>query len=173
MKKIKINKNFFSKMMFSHLTTEKNYTDRMKSGISQLNLKKIGKEVHRNKTLISPKKINKRTKTAIFGKKDFFLFGQKNDVISSCNYNKSINGQILKNINLINSNRPHKEMSLINKRKINSYQFGIDSSRIEKDKKRIKHLYTNSQNITVKNLLNKLNPLPLKEIIKKGPYFFF
>ena len=162
----KIQKNTkLSKILSFHFTTDTNYTDRMKSGTSQSNIKKNRKEVNKNKTLISPKKVKKRTKTEILGKKDIFLFGQQSDVINPYNYNKSINRQILKNINLTNTNKLHKDTSLINKKKIHYHQLGINSSRVEK--KSIKHISTNSQNLTGIKILNKVSPLPLKEIIQK------
>ena len=106
---------------------------------------------------MSPKNVKKRTKTEILGKTDIFLFGQQND-------NKSINRQILKNINLTNTNRQHKDTSLINKKIIN-YKFGINSSKI--GEKSIKYISTNSQNLVGIKFLNKVSPLPLKEIINK------
>ena len=84
-------------------------------------------------------------------------------------YNKSINRQILKNINLTNGHKPHKDISLINKKIINNH-FGINSSRIEK--KYVKHITTNSQNLTGIQIINKVSPLPLKEITKKPTSIF-
>ena len=70
------------------------------------------------------KKTNKRIKTEILGmKNDIILFGQQSE---NNNYNKSINRQILKNINITNSSKPRKEISLINK-KICSYHFKTNS----------------------------------------------
>jgi hypothetical protein len=168
-KKIKTNSKL-SKILSFRLTTETNYTDRMKSGLSQSNLKKNKKDVNKNKTLISPKKVKKRTKTEILGKKDIRCFGQQKDVINPYNYSKSINRQILKNINLTNTSRTHKETSLINKKKINCYQLGINNSRTKK--KGIKHISTNTQNLTGIKILNQVSPLPLKEIIKKKTVIF-
>ena len=168
-KKIKANSKL-SKILSFRLTTETNYIDRMKTGLSQSNLKKDRKELNKNKTLISPKNVKKRTKTEILGKKDIFHFGQQKDVINPYNYNKSINRQILKNINLTNTSRTHKETSLINKKKINYYQLVINNSRTKK--KGIKHISTNTQNLTGIKILNQVSPLPLKEIIKKKTVIF-
>ena len=53
------------------------------------------------------KKTNKRIKTEILGmKNDIILFGQQSE---NNNYNKSINRQILKNINITNSNSLKKK----------------------------------------------------------------
>ena len=108
--------------------------------------------------------MKKRMKTELLGTKtDIFILGQQNE-INPYKYNKSINRQILKNINLTNNNKPHKEISLINKKIIN-FHFGINSSRIEK--KYVKHISTNSQNITGIKIINKVNPLAIKDIKKK------
>ena len=159
MKKVRKNTTL-SKILSFHLTTETNFTDRIKNVLSQTNLRKIEKEINRNKSL------KKRTKTEILGKKDIFLFGQQNDAINPYNYSKSINRQILKNINLTNINKPNRDTSLNNKININYHyhQFGINSSRMEKTS--IKRISTNSQNLTGIKILNKVSPLPLKEIIK-------
>ena len=162
----KIIKDTKSKLLSFHLTTESNLTDRIKTGQSQSNLNKTGKDLSKTKSMLSPRnnKMNKRTKTEILrNKNDVFIFGQQNE-INPYNYNKSINRQILKNINLTNDHKPHKDISLINKKIIN-YHFGLNSSKI--DKKYIKHISTNSQNLTGVNILNKVSLLPLKEIIKK------
>jgi hypothetical protein len=108
--------------------------------------------------------MKKKTKTEILGiKTDKFLFAQTKE-INPYNYNKSINRQILKSINLTSSNKPHKEISLVNK-KMFGCQFGINSSRIERKHK--KHTSTNSQNLTKVKIISTINPIPLKEIIKK------
>ena len=113
--------------------------------------------------------MKKRTKTEILGMKtDKSLFAQTNE-FNAYHYNKSINRQILKSINLTSSNRPHKEISLINKKML-SCQFGINSSRIERKHK--KHTSTNSQNLTKVKIISPINPLPLKEIIKKKDSVF-
>ena len=162
--KKKIKKDNTSKLLSFRLTTEKNLTERIKFCTSKSKLN-TGKDLSKNKSLISPRnKVKKRTKTELLGyKKDIFILGQPNE-INTYNYNKSINRQILKNINLTNSNKPHKDISLINK-KIIKYHFGINSSKI--DKKCVKHISTNSQNLTGIKILTKVSPLPLKEIIKK------
>ena len=166
----KINKDTKSKILSFRLTTDTNLTDRIKSGKSQSILNKTGKEHSKNKSLISPRNnMKKRTKTEFLGTKtDIFLFGQQNE-INPYKYNKSINRQILKNINLTNGHKPHKDISLINKKIIN-YHFGINSSRIEK--KYIKHITTNSQNLTGVQIINKVSPLQLKEIAKKQTTVF-
>ena len=160
----KIKKDTKSKLLSFHLTTDINLTDRVKSGQSASKLNKSGKDQSKTKSLISPKNnVKKRTKTEILGtQSDIFLFGQQNE-INPYNYNKSINRQILKNINLTNTHKPHKDISLINKKIIN-YHFGINSGKI--DKKTVKHISTNSQNLTGIKIINKVTPLPLKDIIK-------
>ena len=159
-----------SKLLSFRLTTDINLTDRLKSGKSQSILNKTGKDLSKNKSLISPRyNVKKRTKTELLGtKNDIFVFGQQNE-INPYKYNKSINRQILKNINLTNAHKPHKEISLINKKIINKH-FGINSSRIEK--KYVKHISTKSQNLTGIQIINKASPLPLKEITKKQTSIF-
>ena len=159
----KIKKDTKSKLYSFHLTTDINLTDRIKAGQSTSKLNKSGKDQLKTKSLISPRNnMKKRTKTEILGmKSDIFLFGQQNE-INPYNYNKSINRQILKNINLTNTNKQHKDISLINKKIIN-YHFGINSNKIEK--KSVKHISANSQNLTG---IKIVSPLPLKEIIKKN-----
>ena len=161
----KLKKEIKSKLLSFHLTTDNNSKQRIKTEQSELKQNKIGKDLSQTKSIISPQNnMKKRTKTEIMGiKTDKFLFSQANE-INSYNYSKSINRQILKSINLTSSNRPHKEISLINKKMLSS-QFGINSSRIERKHK--KHTSTNSQNLTKVKIINTINPLPLKEIIKK------
>ena len=161
----KLKKEIKSKLLSFHLTTDNNSKQRIKTEQSELKQNKIGKDLSQTKSIISPQNnMKKRTKTEIMGiKTDKFLFSQANE-INSYNYSKSINRQILKSINLTSSNRPHKEISLINKKML-SCQFGINSSRIERKHK--KHTSTNSQNLTKVKIINTINPLPLKEIIKK------
>ena len=161
----KIKTDTKSKLLSFRLTTDVNLTDRIKNGVSQSKLNKSGKDQSKTKSLISPRNnMKKRTKTEILGtQSDIFLFGQQNE-INPYSYNKSINRQILKNINLTNTHKPHKDISLINKKIIN-YHFGINSNKI--DKKCIKHISTNSQNLTGVNIINKVSPLPLKDIVKK------
>ena len=161
----KLKKEIKSKLLSFHLTTDNNSKQRINTEQSELKQNKIGKDLSQTKSIISPQNnMKKRTKTEIMGiKTDKFLFSQANE-INSYNYSKSINRQILKSINLTSSNRPHKEISLINKKMLSS-QFGINSSRIERKHK--KHTSTNSQNLTKVKIINTINPLPLKEIIKK------
>ena len=157
----KLKKEIKSKLLSFHLTTDNDSKQRTKTELSEIKQNKIGKDLSQTKSVISPNNnMKKRTKTEILGiKTDKFLYGQNNE-INGYNYNKSINRQILKNINSTSINRPHKEISLINKKML-----GINSSRIEKKHK--KHTSTNSQNITKMKIINAINPLPLKDIIKK------
>ena len=147
-----------------------NLTERLKNQ-SQSNSMKKSTEQSKMQSILSPnpndKKINKRTKTEILGmKNDIILFGQQSE---NSNYSKSINRQILKNINITNSNKPRKEISLINK-KICSYHFKTNSncnnSKSKIKSKYIKHSSTNSQNLTGIGI-NKIGMLQIKEIIKK------
>ena len=106
--------------------------------------------------------MKKRAKTEILGNKtDIFMFGKQPE---STSYSKSINRQILKNINLTNNNKMHKEISLVNK-KILNYQFNINNNL--NNKKVIKHTSTNSQNLT-EIKINKIGPFPIKEMMKKN-----
>jgi hypothetical protein len=149
-----------------------NLTERLKNQ-SQSNSIKKSTEQSKMQNFLSPnpndKKTNKRTKTEILGmKNDIILFGQQSE---NNNYNKSINRQILKNINITNSNKPRKEISLINK-KICSYHFKTNSncnnSKSKIKSKYIKHSSTNSQNLTGIGMgINKIGMLQIKEIIKK------
>ena len=120
------------------------------------------------KFIFNPKKnIKKRTKTEITGaKNDIFLLGQQNEVFI---YNKSINRQILKNINLTNSSKQKKEISLNNKKLINSH-FNLNNNTHNKTSlknKYIKHSTTNSQNMNMTGVINKIGLLPIKDIIRK------
>ena len=151
-----------------------NLTERLKNQ-SQSNSIKKSTEQSKMQNFLSPnpndKKTNKRTKTEILGmNNDIILFGQQNE---NSNFNKSINRQILKNINITNSSKPRKEISLINK-KICSYHFKTNSninnskSKIKSKSKYIKHSTTNSQNLTGIGIgINKIGMLQIKEIIKK------
>ena len=87
-------------------------------------MNKFGKEQSKTKSLINPRNnMKKRTKTEILGTlSDIFLFGQQNE-INPYSYNKSINRQILKNINLTNTHKPHKDISLIYKKIINYHWY--------------------------------------------------
>ena len=151
-----------------------NLTERLKNQSQSTSIKK-STEQSKMKNILSPnpndKKTNKRTKTEILGmNNDIILFGQQNE---NSNFNKSINRQILKNINITNSSKPRKEISLINK-KICSYHFKTNSninnskSKIKSKSKYIKHSSTNSQNLTGIGIgINKIGMLQIKEIIKK------
>ena len=151
-----------------------NLTERLKNQSQSTSMKK-STEQSKMQNILSPnpndKKTNKRTKTEILGmNNDIILFGQQNE---NSNFNKSINRQILKNINITNSSKPRKEISLINK-KICSYHFKTNSninnskSKIKSKSKYIKHSTTNSQNLTGIGIgINKIGMLQIKEIIKK------
>ena len=154
------------------LITDKNLTERMKKQSQQNSIKK-GKGKKKIKNIFSPKQnVKKRTKTEITGaQSDIFLLGPQNEIIT---YNKSINRQILKKINLTNSTKQKKEISLVNKKIINSH-FNLDDNNSKKKLKNkyIKHSNTNSQNITSIGLINKIGPLQIKDILsKKGASFF-
>ena len=163
-----------SKLLSFRLTTDilstetnliRNLTERIRKQ-SQSNSKKKAKEQQKAKNIFSPKKnMKKRTKSEIMGtKSDIFLFGQQNEINT---YNKSINRQILKNINLTNVNKQKKEISLINKKIINSH-FNINNNSKNKIKhKYIKHSSTNSQNLTSIGIINKIIPLQFKDLTKK------
>ena len=83
----------------------------------------------KTKIFISPRyNKQKRTKTDILGNQtDIFILGQQNE-INSCHGNKSINRQILKNINLTNTHKLHKNTYLINKKVINN-KFDINKKK--------------------------------------------
>ena len=167
----KLKKEIKSKLLSFHLTTDNNYNQRIKNEQFELKQTKTGKDLSQTKSIISPKNnMKKRTNTDILGTKtDKIILTQANE-INAYNYNKSMNRQILKNINSSSINRPHKEISLINK-KLLSCQFGINSSRVEKKYKN--HTSANSQNSTKIKIISAINPLPLKEITRKktGVYF--
>ena len=134
---------------------------------------KKGKNKTKAKSIFSPpdKKIDnnnnikKRTKTEILGNKtDIFIFGRQGD---NNPYNKSINRQILKNINFTNNSKPHKEISLVNKKVIN-YHFNINNiNNNSNNKKIIKHTSTNSQNLTDIKISSRIAPISAREIVKK------
>ena len=147
----------------------RNLTERIKKQ-SQSNSTKKGKEHSKIKNVLSPKRnFKKRTKTEITGEKnDIFIFGQQNEINA---YNKSINRQILKNISLTNASKPKKEISLVNKKIINSH-FNLNTNNSYNSKTKIKNKYikhssTNSQNLTSIGLINKMAPLHIKDIIQK------
>ena len=178
-------KEIKSKLLSFKMTTDllptdqnllKNLTDRLKNQ-SQSNSIKKSIEQSNIKNVLSPNKnMKKRTKTEILGaKSDVYLFGQQNDGI---NYNKSINRQILKGINLTNSSKPRKDISLVNK-KIVKYHFNLNENsnnnlKSEIKNKYIKHFSTNSQNLTEIGKINKIRNLQIRDITqKKGGVFAF
>jgi hypothetical protein len=165
----KLRKEIKSKLLSFHLVNDNNLTERLKTEQTEIKPTKIDKDNSHSKSIVTPQNnMKKRTKTEILDmKNDIFPFGQPSE-INSYNY-KSINRQILRNINSTNVNRPHKEISLINKKIIN-YHFGINSSK--KEKKFTKHTSANSQNLTGIKIISIANPLPLKEIIKKKTGIF-
>jgi hypothetical protein len=145
----------------------RNLTERMKNQ-SQSNSIKKNKIQSKIKNIISPyQNMKKRTKTEIScTKSDIFLFGHQSEV----NCNKSINRQILKNINLTNKSNHKKEISLINKK---IYHFNINNSKIKA--KHLKHSSTNSQNLSkIGGIINKTCLLQIKDIYnKKGGILSF
>jgi hypothetical protein len=174
----KTKKEIKSKILSFRFTTDilstdtnlmRNLTERIKKQ-SQSNSTKKGKEHSKIKNVLSPKRnFKKRTKTEITGEKnDIFIFGQQNEINA---YNKSINRQILKNISLTNASKPKKEISLVNKKIINSH-FNLNTNNSYNSKTKIKNKYikhssTNSQNLTSIGLINKMAPLHIKDIIQK------
>ena len=178
-------KSIKSKLLTNRLNTEllepdtnliRNLTERIKKQSLSNSMKK-GKDQYKIKSVLSPRKnMKKRTKTEILGEKnDTFLFGQQND-LNINTYNKSINRQILKNINLTNSNKPKKDISLVNK-KILNYHFNINNNLNNNCKTKIKNRYikhssTNSQNLTSIGIISKMSPLQIKDIVKKKGVIF-
>ena len=68
---------------------------------------------------------------------------------------------------MTNVNKQKKEISLINKKIINSH-FNINNNSKNKIKhKYIKHSSTNSQNLTSIGIINKIIPLQFKDLTKK------
>ena len=176
----------------------KNLTDRLKKQSLSNSIKKGKRQSKKMTNIFSPrKKMNKRTKTELFGhKKDLLLFGQQNE-INTYNINKSINRQILKNIKITNSNKPKKGISLISKKiayyhndsTINNKNInnntsnnisintsvgthGSKNNKTQINGKYIRHLLANSQNSTSIGIINKLSSLPIKEINKKKGVIF-
>ena len=177
--KNKVNKNihnkkkFFKSKLLSFRVTDSNFirniTEKIKSKSNSNSIKK-SKNKSKTKSIISPtnnksnnnNNVKKRTKTEILGNKtDIFIFGNQGD---NNPYNKSINRQILKNINLTNNGKPHKDISLVNK-KIIKYHFNINNIN-NSNKKIIKHTSTNSQNLTDVKIINRIAPFSAREIIK-------
>ena len=175
-------KQIKSKLLSFRLTDSnfvKNLAERIKNKANSSSIKKV-KNKSKTKSIFSPntKNINnnnnnnmkKRTKTEILGNNtDIFIFGQQGD---NNQYSNSINRQILKNINLTNTSKPHKEISLVNKKIIN-YHLNINNNNNNNNtsnsnnKKCIKHTSTNSQNLTDVKIINKMVPFTSREIIKK------
>ncbi len=167
-------KQIKSKLLSFKLTDSnfvKNLTERIKSKANSSSIKK-SKNKSKTKSIFSPntKNINnnnnmkKRTKTEILGNNtDIFIIGQQGD---NNPYNTSINRQILKNINLTNNNKPHKEISLVNK-KVMNYHSNNNNINNSNNKKCIKHTSTNSQNLTEVKIINKIIPFTSREFIKK------
>ena len=163
-----------SKVLSFRLTTDilstnsnlmRNLTERIRKQTQSNSIKK-DKQQKSIKNAFSPRKnVKKRTKTEITGaKSDIFLLGQQKEINQ---YNKSINRQILKNINLTNTNKQKKEISLVNKKIVNSH-FNLNTGSKAKIKtKYIKHSSTNSQNLTSLGIMNKITPLPIKDIVRK------
>ena len=138
----------------------KNLTERMKN--QSLSNKKNVKDQNMPNNIFSPRKnMKKRSKTEIAGlQTDIFIFGQQNEIT---NYNKSINRQILKNINLTNSSKPKKEISLVNKKLINSHFYLNTKNNTNTNKN------TYTSNILMK--MKKLNKMKIlinkKKILSK------
>ena len=173
-------KQIKSKLLSFRLTDSnfvKNIADRIKNKANSSSIKK-NKNKSKTKSIFSPNNKNnnnnnnmkKRTKTEILGNNtDIFIFGQQGD---NYTYNKSINRQILKNINLTNNSKPHKEISLVNKKIIN-YHLNINNNNTNINnsnsinKKCVKHTSTNSQNLTDVKIINKIVPFTSREFMKK------
>ena len=176
-------KQIKSKLLSFRLTDSnfvKNIAERIKNKANSSSMKK-NKNKSKTKSIFSPNNknnnnnnnnnnIKKRTKTEILGNNtDIFIIGQQGE---NYTYNKSINRQILKNINLTNNNKPHKEISLVNKKIIN-YHLNINNNNININnsnsinKKCIKHTSTNSQNLTDVKIINKIVPFTSREFMKK------
>ena len=177
-----VKKEIKSKLLSFRLKTEilpneanliRNLTERIKKK-SPPNSTKKSKNQEKTKNAFSPKRnMKKRAKTEITGlQTDIFLFGQPNDINS---YNKSINRQILKNINLTNSSKPKNEISLVNKKLLNPHFYlNSNNSKTKIKNKYIKHSSTNSQNLTSIGIINKINLLQIKNVAKNtGDIFLF
>ena len=183
-KKSNTNKNFKknkkynkSNLLSSRLTDSnfmRNLAERIKNQSHSNSIKKYKNKI-KKKPNISPKNrlnMKKRNKTEMFmNKTDIFLFGQQ---FESNQYKKSINRQILKNINLIKNKKGHKEISIVNKKIINdrlnlnnilSNNKSINKSN---NKSNIKHISKNSQNLTDIKMINKISSLPINQFIKKN-----
>ena len=168
----KINKTQIKSKLLSFRLTDSNFiqnlTERIKNKTNS-NSRKGSKNKSISKSIFSPinknitNNMKKRTKTEILGNKtDIFIFGQQPENIS---YNKSINRQILKNINLTN-NKPHKEIFLVNKKIIN-YHFNMNNN-LSNKKTISKHISTNSQNLTDKKIINKIIQFSTRDAMKKN-----
>jgi hypothetical protein len=152
----------------------RNLTERIKNQSYTKSIKKYKNNI-KTKPIISPKNrlnMKKRNKTEmLMNKTDMFLFGQQ---FESNQYKKSINRQILKNINLTNNKKGHKEISIVNKKIINSKlnlnNILSNNKSINKsnNKSNIKHISKNSQNLTDIKMINKISSLPINQFIKKN-----
>ena len=177
-------KSIKAKLLATQLNTDllsnesnliRNLTDRIKKQ-SLSNSIKRGKDQSIKKKKIFSKKSKKMAKTD--------LLDEKNEINMYTN-NKSINRQILKNINLTNSNRPKKDISLVNKRIFN-YHYNLNSksninikistkmnthndskNKTQINPKYIRHVLGNSPNLTSIGIISKVSPLHIKEINKK------
>jgi hypothetical protein len=169
-----------SKLLSSRLTDSnfmRNLTERIKNQSYTNSIKKYKNNI-KTKPIISPKNrlnMKKRNKTEMFmNKTDIFLFGQQ---FESNQYKKSItsiNRQILKNINLTNNKKGHKEISIVNKKIIKSrLNLNINLSNNKSvnknnNKSNIKHISKNSQNLTDIKIINKIGSLSINQIVKKN-----
>ena len=177
-KNLKKNKKYNKSNLLSSRLTDSNFvrnlTERIKNQTHSNSIKKYKNKI-KTKPNISPKNMlnmKKRNKTEMFmNKTDIFLFGQQFDVTQ---YKKSINRQILKNINLTNNKKRHKEISIVNKKIINARLNLINNLNNNKsinksnNKSNTKHISKNSQNLTDIKIINKIGSLPINQIIKKS-----
>ena len=176
-KNFKKNKKYIKSNLLSSRLTDSNFvrnlTERIKNQTHSNSIKKYKNKI-KAKTNISPKNrlnMKKRNKTEMFmNKTDIFLFGQQFD---GTQYKKSINRQILKNINLTSNKKGHKEISIVNKKIINARLNLINNLNNNKsmnksnNKSNAKHISKNSQNLTDIKIINKIGSLPINQIIKK------
>ena len=168
----KINKTQIKSKLLPFRLTDSNFiqnlTERIKNKTNS-NSRKGSKNKSISKSIFSPinknitNNMKKRTKTEILGNKtDIFIFGQQPENIS---YNKSINRQILKNINLTN-NKPYKEIFLVNNKIIN-YHFNMNNN-LSNKKTISRHISTNSQNLKDKKIINKIIQFSTRDAMKNN-----
>ena len=177
-KNLKKNKKYIKSNLLSSRLTDSNFlrnlTERIKNQSNSNSIKKYTNKI-KTKAIISPKNrlnMKKRNNTEmIMNKTDILLFGQQFD---SNQYKKSINRQILKNINLTNNKKGHKEISIVNKKIIN-YRLNLNNilnnhKNINKsnNKSYIKHVSKNSQNLTDIKIISKIGSIPINQLIKKN-----